>query len=160
MGAGGPRQLGITQHGDRGILTRVVRQLVQGGGEGGVRPAQLILNSREGVQDKLPAGAGAPEPGQPFDVGPQQNLDVRQRAGQHGRDLARERLSDPDRVAVSDEDDVAERPQLARGRQRIAAAARVDRRVRPRRRRGRLPGRWQIQDRDVERLVRQTAQRV
>ena len=107
------------------------------------RRRQLVLDAAVGVHDQQAARARAAEPGQALDVGAQQRVDLGQRLGQHGGDLAREGLPGPRRIAVADQHEIGERAQLAPGGQRIArrrrptAAARRadpgsrDRRIRP-----------------------------
>ena len=76
---------------------------------------------REGVQDQQAARARAAEAGQALDVGAQQRVDLGQRPRQHGGDLAREGLTGPRRIAVADQHEIGERPQLARGGERDRA---------------------------------------
>ena len=116
--------------------------------------ASSSADTAEGVQHQQAARAGASEPRQTLDVRAQQRVDLGQRPRQHRRHLAGERLSGAHRVAVADQHQVRERPQLAPRGQRIAARAHPGVCLRLRLQ----LGIGQIQDRQIERLVGEPCQ--
>jgi len=82
-------------------------------------------------------------------VRPQEGVHLGQRAGEHGRHLAREGLPGAPRIAVADEHEIGKRAQLARRGERVPTRA-TGRRLQ-------LLG-GEVQDRQVERLVGEPGQ--
>ena len=145
--ARGLRELFVAQHSDGRVASRFLDQCLELRTQLGDLQGQLVLDAAIRVQHQEPARARPPEPGQPLDVRAQQRVDLRQGLWQHRSDLASEGLPGPRRIAVSNQHQIGERPQLSPGRERIAR----------RRRRLQLRG-GQVEDRQVEGFVREARQ--
>ena len=140
----------VAEHDDRRVAPGLPREGVQHRGQLGIGGCQLVADAREGVQHQETARPRPPEARQSLDVGAQQRVDLREGPGKDRRDLARESLSAALRIAVADEHEIGERPQLPRRGQGIAPRASGGRRLQA--------IRGKVEDGEVERLVGQARQ--